>query len=119
MKKPVVHFEIGCNDLGAAHSFYQNVFDWQISPEGRSATIDTGVAGSLSGHITQLDPTEPQQYITIYIETDSLAADLKAVVVHGGHITIGPIELPDGRFFAWIKDIAGNTVGLITPMPKS
>lgn len=119
MSKSVVHFEIGCNNLTETSAFYEKVFNWKTTPAGRSAAIETGDTNSLPGHLTQLDPDEPQQYITIYIETDTLEEDLKAVVAHGGERMVDPIELPDGRTFAWIKDVAGNIVGLITPHVQS
>ena len=115
MKKRIVHFEIGCADMPATAEFYQKIFDWDISPQGSSATINTGGQGAIPGHINQLTPKEPQQYVTVYIETDTLEEDLKAVAAHGGKQLTPAITLPDGRTFAWFQDVAGNTVGLITP----
>ncbi len=115
MKKPVVHFEIGCSDLPATVDFYKNIFDWDIVPNGHSAVINTGGEGAIPGHLNQLTPEETQKYITIYIETDTLEEDLKKIDSSGGKVLVPPIELPDGRSFAWFEDVAGNTVGLITP----
>lgn len=70
---------------------------------------------ALAGHINQLGPEEPQKYIPIYIETESLEEDLQAIESNGGRRLVDPIRLPDGRSFAWFQDVAGNTVGLITP----
>lgn len=116
MRRPVVHFEIGCNSLAQTSAFYKNIFGWDTSPNGENAlTIDTGSEDSITGHFTQLTPKDPQRFINIYIETDSLEEDLKAIKANGGEVMVPPITLPDGRMFAWFKDIAGNTVGLITP----
>ena len=115
MKKKVVHFEIGCSDISASAEFYQKVFDWNIDPVGRSAYINAGDPDFLPGHLNQLDPKNPQQYITVYIETDNIEADLQAVEANGGQRKVDPIQLPDGRSFAWFLDVAGNIVGLITP----
>ena len=82
-----------------------------------SAVIDTKREGAIPGHINKLGPDQPQNYINIYIETDTLEDDLKAVEANGGKVAVTPIKLPDGRSFAWIVDVAGNTVGLITPRP--
>ena len=117
MKKKGVHFEIGCSDIAATSAFYQNVFDWNIEPIGRSAAINATDPEYLPGHLNQLDPKDPQQYITVYIETDDIEADLAAVEANGGQRKVGPIPLPDGRSFAWFIDVAGNIVGLITPKP--
>ncbi|GMN10761.1 hypothetical protein MTsPCn9_30740 [Croceitalea sp. MTPC9] len=115
MKKTVVHFEIGCADLDKTSKFYKTVFDWNLKMHGNSAIIDTGNEDSLSGHINKLGPDDPQNYVTVYIETDSLLSDLEAIEFNGGEIFVKPIKLPDGREFAWFKDVAGNLIGLITP----
>ena len=116
MKKTVVHFEIGCSDIAKTSEFYKAVFDWNLKQQGNSVIIDTGIEGALTGHINKLGPNEPQKYVTIYIETDSLRSDLKAIKYNGGKILVNPIKLPDGREFAWFEDVAGNTIGLITPL---
>ena len=118
MKKAVVHFEIGCSDIEKTSEFYRRVFDWDLIQQGNSAIIKSGKQDSISGHLNKLGPDEPQKYITVYIETDSLLRDLGAIESNGGKVLVKPIELPDGREFAWFEDIAGNTVGLITPKPQ-
>ena len=115
MKKTVVHFEIGCSDIEKTAEFYKAVFDWKLNQHGNSAVIDTGKEDALSGHINKLGPNDPQNYVTIYIETDSLQADLKAIESNGGEVFVKPVELPDGRTFAWFRDVAGNLIGLIAP----
>jgi predicted enzyme related to lactoylglutathione lyase len=117
MKKPVVHFEIGCSNIQQTSEFYEKVFGWEIEQEGNAGFIKNGPGHGIPGHLNKLGPDEPQKYITIYIETDSLAEDLKAVKANGGSVLVKPIKLPDGREFAWFEDIAGNTIGLINPRP--
>ena len=114
MKKTVVHFEIGCSDIDKTSEFYRTVFGWNLKKHGNSALIDTGAKDALSGHLNKLGPDDPQNYVTVYIETDSLLSDLKAIELNGGEIFVKPIKLPDGRTFAWFKDVAGNLIGLIT-----
>lgn len=114
MKRPVVHFEIGCDDLSGTLKFYQEVFDWKGIEEGISARIDAGTAQGISGHITALGH-EPHQYITFYIETDALEEDLEKLQSSGGEKILGPFPVGDGREFAWFKDPEGNMLGLITP----
>ena len=113
MAKPVVHFEIGCDNLPETVEFYKNVFDWNIRPEGNSAMIEFDGNKGIPGHFTSLGH-EPRKYINIYIETDTIEEDLIAIESNGGKKLVGPIVLPDGRSFAWFQDVAGNTVGLIT-----
>ena len=115
MKRPVVHFEIGCSNMPETIDFYKKTFDWEIHENGSSAAINTGVQGSISGHLNQLTPPDPQKYVTVYIETDELDQDLERVVANGGKVFVKPAQLPDGRRFAWFEDTAGNLMGLITP----
>jgi len=114
MKKTVVHFEIGCSDLKKTSEFYSKVFNWNLTQQGNSALIESGKSDAISGHLNKLGPDEAQKYVTVYIETDSLTSDLRAIEAHGGKISVKPIKLADGREFAWFEDIAGNTMGLIT-----
>ena len=115
MKRPVVHFEIGCDNLPNTARFYQEVFNWKIQVMGVSAAIDTQSAKGIPGHLTKLGH-EPKKYINIYVETDDVERDLEVIHANGGKKQVGPIKLPDGRTFAWFEDVAGNTVGLITPL---
>ena len=115
MKKTVVHFEIGCGDIEKTSAFYSAVFGWKLNRIGDSAIINTGKEDALSGHLNQLGPEDPENYVTVYIETDTLLADLEAIVSNGGEVFVKPVKLPDGREFAWFKDVAGNLIGLITP----
>ncbi len=114
MKRKVVHFEIGCSDLDQTSKFYETVFGWKLMKHGNAAFINSGEE-ALSGHLNKLGPDDPPNYVTVYIETDALQADLKAVESNGGEVFVQPIILPDGRTFAWFKDVAGNLIGLITP----
>ena len=118
MNKTVVHFEIGCSDLDSTSQFYKTIFNWDLVKHGNSALINPGENDALPGHINQLGPNDPQNYVTVYIQTPTLESDLKNIVSHGGEIIVPETSLPDGRHFAWFKDIAGNTMGLITPKPK-
>ena len=115
MRKTVVHFEIGCSDLEKTASFYRDIFDWNLEQHGNSMAIDTGASDALPGHINKLGPEDPQKYVTVYIETDTLTEDLEAVESHGGKVFVPPTKLAGDRTFAWFEDVAGNLIGLITP----
>ena len=118
MNHKVVHFEIGCPDIRKSSEFYSAVFQWELTLQGKSAKINTSKSDSLTGHLNQLGPNEPENYVTIYIETDDIARNVRAIVENGGSIVVQPLKLSDGRSFAWFKDIGGNVIGLITRIEK-
>lgn len=113
VKSPVIHFEIGCDNLSETIDFYKKTFEWEISSNENSAIIENKGTNGIPGHITELGH-EPRNYINIYIESENINQDLKKIETNGGEKLIGPIMLPDNREFAWFRDVAGNTVGLIT-----
>jgi predicted enzyme related to lactoylglutathione lyase len=117
MPNPVVHFEIGCRDREKSASFYQQLFDWQITPAGHSHDIRTdpenATAQAISGHITSLGH-EPYNYTNFYVAVANAAEYLAKAEALGGKTLIPPIKLPNGSTFAWFTDIDGNTVGLLS-----
>jgi uncharacterized protein len=118
MPSPVVHFEIGSNDSAGLSEFYKTVFGWQFAPTGPAQSIIAGNEGGPSGMLNALGHP-PETYVMVYIEVPDIAASLVTTVEAGGTKLIGPIPLPNGRHFAWIRDTAGNLIGLLTPAPST
>jgi uncharacterized protein len=112
MPNPVVHFEIGGRDTARAAAFFEAAFGWGSTPSSPyNRTLEIG--GGFSGHLTALGH-EPHSYVTVYIEVDDVAAHLVRIEAAGGQKVIGPLPLPDGRKFAWFKDVDGNMLGLFS-----
>ena len=114
---PVVHFEIGCKDLGKTGTFYTEIFGWTKTSIPGGELIATNSNEGIQGHITSLGH-EPHQYITFYIQVDDIPPMLAKIESSGGQKLLGPFPLPDKRQFAWFKDPGGNMVALITKLPK-
>lgn len=117
MGRPVVHFEIGCQDKARAVGFYAELFGWQTQPAGPATLIDTGNETGINGHFTALGH-EPSHYVLVYIEVEDLPPYLEQSEALGGKVVVPPVQLPDGRRFAWLTDPEGNTLGLITPLNR-
>jgi predicted enzyme related to lactoylglutathione lyase len=109
MPHPVVHFEIGCQNLEKTKEFYAKLFDWNITQQGPAAMIAAEKAG-ITGHITSLGH-EPQQFTHFYVQVDDVGAHLAKAESLGGKTLVPPVDIPTGTF-AWIKDPEGNTIGL-------
>jgi predicted enzyme related to lactoylglutathione lyase len=115
--RPVVHFEIGCEDSPKTSAFYTDMFDWQINSAGPAGVIDTGSKKGIQGHITSLGH-EPKHYVTVYVEVEDIKPYLEKVVKLGGKVLVPAIKIPTGHF-AWISDPDGNIIGLLQPNEQS
>jgi len=110
---PVVHFEIGCKDLGKTTAFYTELFGWTPMSIPMASLLTTNSAEGIQGHITSLGH-EPHNYVTFYIQTEDINGSLAQIEAAGGKKLVGPVTLPDNKQFAWFKDPEGNMVGLVT-----
>lgn len=110
---PVIHFEVGCQDLEKTTAFYTSLFGWSPTSIPMGTLLQTNSTKGIQGHLTSLGH-EPHQYVTFYIEVEDINGQLEKIVAAGGQKMIGPYPLPDGRQFAWFKDLEGNMVGLLT-----
>jgi predicted enzyme related to lactoylglutathione lyase len=118
MASPVVHFEIGSKDSAALAEFYSSVFGWSFAPLGVAQALVGGAEGGPTGMLNALGHP-PETYVMVYIQTDDLGAAITRVTEAGGSKVVGPVPLPDGRRFAWVRDTAGNVIGLLSPKPES
>ena len=111
MAHPIVHFEIGCQDLTKTEHFFGELFGWKLERSGLSSTIDTGSPQGIPGHMTALGH-EPQHYTIFYVEVEDIQACLDKAVSLGGKVVVPPVKIPTGTF-AWFSDLDGNTIGLL------
>ncbi len=110
-KHPVVFFEIGCKDASITKQFYKEVFSREANQFG---LINAETQKGIAGHINSLGH-EPHNYVMVYIEVDDINAYIAKVLTAGGKKIVGPIPLPNGKQFAWVSDVEGNLIGLLTP----
>ncbi len=112
MPNPVLRFDIGCEDRDLTEAFYTDVFGWQFDENGPySRSIVGGAEGGAEGSVTALGH-EPQQFVMIYITVENVSETIDSVTRNGGESVIGPLPLPTGGNFAWIRDPGGNMIGL-------
>lgn len=124
MPAPVVHFEIGCQNLEKTRNFYSSLFGWEYAPGAPNMAM-IGNLGSyaekptegIGGHINCLGHP-PHNYVTIYVQVDDIPAALKKAESMGGKTLIPATEVPEMGHFAWFTDPEGNAVGLWKPMAR-
>jgi predicted enzyme related to lactoylglutathione lyase len=118
MAAPVVFFEIGSPDSASLAGFYGDVLGWRFAELGAARAVVAGHEGGPAGLLNTLGHP-PETYVMVYVQVDDLEAALARVAQGGGARLVGPQPLPDGRRFAWVRDPAGNTIGLISPPPPA
>ena len=111
MPNPVVHFEIGCKDTGAAAGFYSSLFGWNSAQMGPALMIDTGAKEGIQGHYTALGH-EPHHYTMFYVQVDDITAYLAKAESLGGKTVVPKVDIPNYGAFAWFSDPDGNMIGL-------
>jgi len=111
MGRPVVYFEIACEDRPKAEAFYAELFDWELDSEPMGCRVAPG-EGGISGHIVAFGH-EPLQHTIFYVGVEDLQATLNHAEKLGGKTLIPPVVIPGNRgSFAWLADPEGNTIGL-------
>jgi uncharacterized protein len=117
---PVVHFEIGCNNLEKTRDFYSRLLGWEYVPGmsnplmamiGNLGPFAATKTDGIGGHISCLGHP-PHQYVTIYAQVDDIEATLAKAQSLGGSTVVPKQEVPNMGWFAWFKDPEGNCVGL-------
>ena len=116
MGSPVIHFEIGGEDVERLIDFYNSVFEWDIIPLSDQLHIaDPDSEKGIQGHLFQT--TEEMDYrnlVIIYVEVDDIYASLEKAECLGGEILIEPQEIPgNASHFAMFRDPSGNRIGLL------
>ena len=112
MPDPVIHFDIGCRDSEESREFYEKMFGWRSQPYGPfSFQLETGAAKGINGFTTALGH-EPQNYVMLYVEVESIPEKLSALKTLGGEVVVPETTVPGSGSFAWCKDPSGNLFGL-------
>ena len=116
MGNPVIHFEIGGEDVERLTDFYSSVFEWDVTPLADQLYIaDPGSDKGIQGHLFQAaEETNSTNNVIIYVEVDDIQACLSRVENLGGQILIPPQEIPgNASHFAMFRDPSGNKIGLL------
>ncbi|MFO0839474.1 MAG: VOC family protein [Phycisphaerae bacterium] len=124
MPAPVVHFEIGCQNIQTTRQFYGNLFGWEYMPGapnmamiGNLGPFAPNKTEGIGGHLNSLGHP-PHQYVTVYVQVEDIEATLEKAAKLGGSTLVPKQEVPGMGWFAWFKDPEGNCLGLWKPMKK-
>ena|SRR5579884_777376 len=123
----VVQFEITGRDAARLHSFYRNLFGWQLqdTPGGQSASYkrtsaaETGLPGAIGPTRSGPNAAREQGWdggsgqLTVYVEVDDIEGTLAQVEKLGGKVVSAVHAVPGRQLkLAFIADPEGHVLGL-------
>ena len=122
MGNPVVHFEVIGKDAEKLHSYYSDLFGWEIDADNpmkygivaREANTNAdgvGIGGGVAGYEGQ-DPL-----VTFYVEVPDVEAALVKAESLGGSRLFGPDKVMEGVELGHLADPEGHVIGLIKANP--
>jgi predicted enzyme related to lactoylglutathione lyase len=121
MHNAISWFEIPTTQLDRAQAFYEAVLGQPMRKEdmgpSKGAVFAYDMEADGVGGALMMGPTAPTPSnagVLVYLDaTPSLDAALERAVAHGGQVALPRQALPRGMgFFAHIRDLDGNRVGL-------
>jgi predicted enzyme related to lactoylglutathione lyase len=131
---PVVHFEIGVNDLNAARKFYGETFGWKLQdwqmPDGsvyvgvHTTPIDEKTrvplkSGAINGGIMKATPEVKNiKAAIVAVNVPSIDEKVKQVEKAGGKVVKPKSDVLGMGFYAYIQDPDGNILGLWEDVKK-
>jgi uncharacterized protein len=125
MGQPVTHFEVIGKDGAKLHSYYSELFGWNIdannpmnyglvSREENLSPEGIGIGGGIGQ-----GPDGYEGHVTFYVGVDDVEATLARAESLGGKRLMGPDELdtPTGKIvLGHLADPEGHMIGVVQPV---
>jgi uncharacterized protein len=119
MGQPVVHFEITGQDAPKLHSYYSQLFGWEIDANNpmnygivqREGNLNPDGIG-IGGGIAQ-GPQGYSGHVTFYVEVANVAESMAKAESLGGTRMMGPEEVQEGLVIGLFTDPEGHVIGMI------
>jgi uncharacterized protein len=119
MGQPVVHFEVIGRDAEKLHSYYSELFGWDIDSNNpmkygivqRETNVNSDGVGIGGGVGT--GPEGYDGHVTFYVEVPDVEAALAKAESLGGSRMMGPDEVMEGLEIGLFGDPEGHIIGLV------
>lgn len=118
MSNPISWFEIACNDLERAKTFYSKVFSAEFEfvemPDAKMYMFKTdyesyGCSGSL---VLSPDNVPSKEGVSIYFHSENVEIETDRVSLAGGMVVLPKTSIGQFGFIALFMDSEGNKIGL-------
>jgi uncharacterized protein len=107
----ICYIEMPATDIARSANFYKSIFGWNVRKRGDGSTAFDDTTGEVSGAWVLGRPPSAKPGLLFYINVDSVAAAVDAVVAHGGEI-VQPLGADAPEITARFRDPGGNVIGL-------
>jgi len=107
----ICHIEWSSTDLERAKVFFSRLFGWKFQTLGENYLIFNPPQGPGVG-IMKVAAVRPGESPYVYIEVDEIEPYLQRARELGSEVAVGKTEIPNVGWFAHLKDLDGNVVGL-------
>ena len=122
MGQPVVHFEITGQDGPKLHSYYSQLFGWEIDAnnemrygmvarEGNTGRDGVGIGGGIGA-----GPEGYGGHVTFYLAVPDVEEALQKAESLGGERIMGPETIMDRLTLGHLKDPEGHLIGVVQGM---
>jgi predicted enzyme related to lactoylglutathione lyase len=119
MGQPVVHFEVVGKDAQKLHSYYSELFGWEIDAdnpmnyglvqrEGNTNTDGIGIGGGIGA-----GPEDYDGHVTFYVEVPDVEEALSKAESLGGARMMGPEKVMDQVEIGQFTDPEGHVIGVV------
>ncbi len=109
----ICHLEIPSKDFEKARKFYGDLFNWQFNYIKEMDYLIFKAPEGISGGFAKEYDIAGRPGITVYIEVDDINAIIQKAKNLGGNIIKEKTMItPDIGYFAFVKDLEGNQIGL-------
>lgn len=125
----VVHFELAAADPEALVEFYEDTLGWEAERwegpvEYWLLTTGDDDRPGIDGAIMRRDGDDPRAGTPVAgaictAEVDDIDAAIEGFTAHGGEALVEPQEVPGVGRHAYVRDPAGNQLGLMEPLGGS
>ena len=117
MGQPVVHFEVTGRDGKALHSFFSELFDWDVKADnpmnyGVVERYTTKEGVGIGGGIAQ-GPEGYDGHVTFYVEVPDVEASMQKAESLGAKRMMGPERVMEGVTIGLFLDPEGHVIGVI------
>lgn len=121
MANPFVHVELSSTDIGAAKTFYSELFDWKLEdvpmgPDMSYTMINVG-EGTGGGMMKNMIPGSPSFWLA-YVQVDDIEKATRKAEKLGAKVMKDVTEVMGAGWLSVIVDPTGAALGLWKPKAK-